>query len=183
MQKSTHFESKIHEYLVPVLGECKNIKAIANHTGYICVTEEDVKKRFERNSVLLLEMIKEEPERLRWRVQLAQEYNSIKKWDELWQFCEENLEFTKKRNNAVDNRDIGTFYAGAVESLVALNDYAKAKENYDAAEKVKRDCLQKIIEQAKEYNASRFTCETADKIYTGSFSAAGAFLLREKDKV
>uniref|UniRef100_UPI0040579258 glycosyltransferase n=1 Tax=Agathobacter sp. TaxID=2021311 RepID=UPI0040579258 len=128
MQKDTHFESKIHEYLVPVPGECKNIRAIANHTGYICVTEEDLKKRFERNSVLLMEMIAEEPKRLRWRVQLAQEYNAVKMWDKLWEFCEENLEYTRDRNEELDNRDIGTFYAGAMESLISLGNYEKAKE-------------------------------------------------------
>ena len=70
----------------------KNISAIANHTGYICVTEADSKKRFDRNSVLLLEMIKEEPKRLRWRVQLVQEYNSMKMWQEMWQ----NLAYIKE---------------------------------------------------------------------------------------
>ncbi len=128
LKKDTHFESKIHEYLVPVPGQCKNIRAVANHTGYICVTEEDTKKRFKRNSVLLLEMIEEQPECLRWRVQLAQEYNSVKMWKELWEFCEENLEYTKDRYDKLDSRDIGTFYAGAMEALIALEDYEKAKE-------------------------------------------------------
>ena len=127
LQKDTHFESKIHEYLVPVPGKCKNIAAIANHTGYICVTPEDTKKRFDRNSVLLLEMIQEEPQRLRWRVQLVQEYNSMKMWKEMYAFCEENLEYTKDRYDELDSRDIGTFYGGAMEALIAMEEFDKAK--------------------------------------------------------
>ena len=47
------FRSRIHEYLDPVYGKGKNIKAIANHTGYIYTTEEDRRKRYERNVPLL----------------------------------------------------------------------------------------------------------------------------------
>ena len=87
------------------------------------------------------------------------------------------------QKNIIESIRINSSYNPELTLRANLEDFAKAKENYDAAEKVRRDCLQKIIEQAKEYNASRFICETADKIYTGSFSAAGAFLLKEKDKV
>lgn len=128
MTPETHFESKIHEYLEPVPGECKNLHVVANHTGYITVTEEDKRKRYDRNSVLLKEMIEEQPEVLRWRVQLAQEYNSMHMWEELLALSLENLEFTKDRDERIDNRDIGTFYAGAVEAYIQLKDYQKALE-------------------------------------------------------
>jgi len=124
----THFESKIHEYLVPVPGECKNLHLVANHTGYIFQTKEDNKKRFDRNSVLLKEMIEEQPEMLRWRVQLAQEYHAMGMWQELKDFCLENLEYTKNRNDKWDNRDIGTFYGGAVESYIHLEEYQNGLE-------------------------------------------------------
>lgn len=129
----THFESKIHEYLVPVPGKCKNLNLVANHTGYIAVTEEDMKKKFERNFVLLKEMILEEPERLRWRVQLAQEYNAVKLWDEQIAFCLENLEYTKNRYDKWDSRDIGTFYAGLTESYINTKEYQKVYEIADRA--------------------------------------------------
>ena len=124
----THFESKIHEYMVPVPGECKSLHLVANHTGYIAVTPEDTKKRFDRNSVLLKEMIEEEPDRLRWRVQLAQEYNAMHMWDEDIAFCEECLEYFKDVDNKWDNRDIGTFYAGLVEAYVFKKEYKKVYE-------------------------------------------------------
>lgn len=138
MTPETHFESKIHEYLEPVPGECKNLNVIANHTGYIAVTKEDSEKRFKRNSVLLKEMIEEEPERLRWRVQLAQEYHAMHMWEEQISFCLDNLEYTKDRYDKWDNRDIGTFYAGLVEAYVNTKQYQKALEMGEKALKDKR---------------------------------------------
>ena len=126
-EADTHFRSKIHEYLYPARGKCKMLRLVANHTGYIAVTEEDRMKRYNRNSGLLLEMIEEEPERLRWRVQLAQEYWTVRMWEKLLPFCLESLEYSKDRNDEEDNRDIGTFYAGVIESLVYLNRHEEAK--------------------------------------------------------
>lgn len=128
IEPDTRFKSKIHEYLEPVHGDCKMIKAVVNHTGYIAVTEEDRLKRYERNSVLLREMVAEEPEKLRWRVQLAQEYRAVCKWNELLDFCVENLEYTKDWKKQEDYQDIGTFYAGAIESYFVLGKYQEAKE-------------------------------------------------------
>lgn len=132
----THFESKIHEYMVPVPGECINLNLVANHTGYIAVTPEDTKKRFERNSVLLKEMIEEEPDRLRWRVQLVQEYNAMHMWDEDIAFCNECLDYFKDVDNKWDNRDIGTFYAGLIEAYTFKKEYKKV---YEIGEKAIHD--------------------------------------------
>lgn len=134
----THFESKIHEYMVPVPGECKNLNLIANHTGYIAVTEADKEKRFKRNSVLLKEMIAEQPNVLRWRVQMAQEYNAMHMWEEQIAFCLENLEYFKDTNNKWDNRDIGTFYAGLSEAYVFTKQYQKVYEIGEQALQDKR---------------------------------------------
>lgn len=128
MTPKTHFESKIHEYLVPVTGECKNLNLIANHTGYIITGDEDRKKHFDRNSVLLKEMIEKEPNRLRWRVQLVQEYNAMRMWDEEIVFCLENLEYFKDTDDKWDNHDIGTFYAGLAEAYVFQKEYQKVFE-------------------------------------------------------
>ena len=68
-------------------------------------------------------MIKQEPENLRWKVQLAQEFRSVKKWNELYEFCKKCVEETKNKNSKYENYDIGTFYAGAIESLLFLQRY------------------------------------------------------------
>lgn len=125
--KETHFRSKIHEYLYPQEGNCKNLHVIVGHTGYIYQTQEDRIKHFERNYPLLLDMMKEEPERLRWRVQIVQELYTVHRWADLLTFCVESLEFSADRNDEWDSRDIGTFYAGAVESAVNLEQYEVAE--------------------------------------------------------
>lgn len=136
LNKETHFRSKIHEYLYPAPGKIKYLRAIVHHSGYIFVTEADKRRHFERNSVLLFDMIEEEPERMRWKVQLAQEYRSIKDWENLHKFCEECLESTAHLDNKYDNYDIGTFYAGAMESLLFLERY---EEGIEVGERALRD--------------------------------------------
>ena len=122
----TRFRSKIHEYLYPAGQKCKQLPAMAYHSGYVFTTKEDMEKHFERNASLLLKMIEEEPERLRWKVQLAQEYRSIKHWEDLYHFCEKCLEETRGLDNRYDNYDIGTFYAGKMEALIFLTRYEEA---------------------------------------------------------
>lgn len=137
-EPDTRFKSKIHEYLEPVRGICKMLRLVANHTGYIAVTEEDRLKRFHRNSVLLKEMIEDEPEKMRWRVQLAQEYRSVCKWKELLNFSLENLKYTKTWKHKGDYQDIGTFYAGAIESYFTLGNFEEAKKIANKALKDER---------------------------------------------
>ena len=126
IDKDTAFRGRIHEYMYPVQGKCKNIYALVYHSGYIFVTDEQKKAHFERNASLLHEMIKEEPDNLRWKVQLAQEYRTVKAWQELCDFCEECIEATKDINNSYDNVQVGTFYAGYVEGLLFLQNYGQA---------------------------------------------------------
>ena len=122
----TEFRSKIHEYMYPVRGKCKHIYSLAYHSGYIFATEEQKRAHFERNSSLLLEMMKEEPENLRWQMQLVQEYRSVKEWDTLCNFCEERIDATKHVNDKYDNVHLGTFYAGHSEGLVFKKEYKLA---------------------------------------------------------
>ena len=141
LEPGTEFRSKIHEYLYPAGTRCKSIPAIAYHSGYIYDSEEDKRKHFERNASLLLDMIEEEPDNLRWKVQLAQEYRSIKDWERLVEFCDRCLEETRSLNNKYDNYDIGTFYAGKMESLLFLKRYDEARQVGEDAMKDPRNSL------------------------------------------
>lgn len=122
LSKDTHYESKIHEYLYPVEGECKNIEALAYHTGYIFASDEARLEHFKRNEQLLQKMIREEPDRLRWRVQLLQEYRSVHDYDHMYELGMQCIEAFKDVNNSIDNRDIGTFYVAAAEGKLFLNE-------------------------------------------------------------
>lgn len=126
LSKDTHYESKIHEYLYPVHGECKNIEALAYHSGYIYIDEEARFEHFKRNSRLLQKMIEEEPERMRWRVQLLQEYRSVYEYEQMYDVGMECLELFRNVNNETDNRDIGTFYAAAAEGKLFLHEEDEA---------------------------------------------------------
>lgn len=134
------FRSKIHEYLYPVHGTGCNLNVIANHTGYIYSSDEDRKKRYERNVPLLREMMQEEPETLRWALQLAQEYYSVEKWMELEALCRESLQNPKYQKQALMKRLAATFYAGLAEALIgkgqiesALTEIAHALSSEDCS--------------------------------------------------
>ena len=135
----TTFRGRIHEYMYPVRGKCKNIDALAYHSGYIFVTDEQKKAHFERNATLLYEMIQEEPDNFRWKAQLAQEYRTVKAWQELCDFCEQCIESTLHINDSYDNIQIGAFYAGYVEGALFLKNYASALQMCERALKDKRN--------------------------------------------
>ena len=73
LTEDTHFVGKIHEYLVPVPQKNCLLNSWVDHYGYAFKNEEETQKHYERNSKLLLEMIKEEPNNQRWWTHLAQE--------------------------------------------------------------------------------------------------------------
>ena len=60
MRPGIHFESKIHEYMEPVSGACIGINAYVHHYGYVYKDEAEKRRHFERNKVLLLEMLEKE---------------------------------------------------------------------------------------------------------------------------
>lgn len=84
---------------------------------------------------------------------------------------------TKK--NIIESIRINTVYDKKATAIYDLSEYIKAKKDAELAEKHRLECLQEIIDQAKEYNVSRF--QTADGSIMGNFSAAGAFLIKEKE--
>lgn len=123
VEKDTCFVSKIHEYFVPVNGARKDLSAMVYHSGYVYETPEKRREHFERNSSLLLDMIKEEPNNIRWRLQLAQEYSSIGEWELLEACCKECLNVMKDANSDFICNHIGTFYTGLVTGLLRQKKY------------------------------------------------------------
>lgn len=120
-EADTRFLSKIHEYLSPQRGANANLYAIVDHYGYVYKTEEDKKKHFERNYVLLKEMIEEEPEELRWKMQLVQELRTVDAFEEMVSYGKEYLALSEETHS------IGAFYASVVLGYAGLKDYANVK--------------------------------------------------------
>ena len=81
------------------------------------------------------------------------------------------------QKNIIESIRINTVYNKELSLTCDLSTYARLKEEAEKAEEKRKAELQKIIDQAKEYNASRF--KTLDGKYVASFSASGAFLLKE----
>lgn len=118
--KGAKFEGKIHESIYPIYGEPAFIDAKIFHSGYIFETEEKRRVHFERNSTLLLEAIEENPDNLRWRAQMVQEYRNIKEWELMYTFCKECLSRDIKLDGFMDRNHLCTFYAGLAEALLNL---------------------------------------------------------------
>jgi tetratricopeptide (TPR) repeat protein len=130
-----HFVSKIHEFMEPLNGNARAIQAIVDHYGYVFDTEEESRKHYERNRQLLLEMIAAEPDKLRWRLQLAMEYRFVEEYEQLFQLCEESLAVSREMTGVNEVVAIGSFYAGEVLACMHLEKYEDALRVCEAAER------------------------------------------------
>lgn len=112
-----HFESKIHEYMTPMSGNCRALHSYVDHYGYVFESEEKLIQHYERNSTLLKEMIEAEPTNLRWRIHLAQEYRTMCMWHELYDMGTECLSLVEGRDEMYSNIYLGTFYACRIVAM------------------------------------------------------------------
>lgn len=124
--EDTQFVGKVHEIFFPFRGQVKYIKALSYHSGYVFKDEEAIRKHFERNSQILLEVIKEDPINLRWQAQMVQEYRTVRAWEEMLQFCSKNLMNAKVLKTSMERNHFGTLYAGWIESLYQLKKYEES---------------------------------------------------------
>lgn len=126
-----HFVGKIHEYLVPVPTQNCFLNSWADHYGYVFENEEETQKHYERNSKLLLEMIKEEPNNQRWWTHLAQEYISIRDGEKLRQLAEKGLQLVDSLDDIESTINRGTFYMCAILAYECNHDDEKECEACD----------------------------------------------------
>lgn len=123
-----HFESKIHEYLTPVDGRNKNLSSIVEHYGYVYETDEDKLAHFRRNQTLLEEMIEAEPQNLRWRLQLLQEYRAMDDYEQMYKLGEDGI-MMQNSSGGWDSKAsqlyIGSFYAAQILSMEGRRDYER----------------------------------------------------------
>ncbi|MBR4027027.1 MAG: glycosyltransferase [Lachnospiraceae bacterium] len=136
LTSDTQFVSKIHEYLTPIYAKNKGLHAVVDHFGYVYETKEALWKHYERNKVLLEEMIKEEPNNLRWYVQLAQEHRTVQEWQKLYDLSENCLKRIKENYEVCSDIFLGVFYAG---KIVAWKETWKHKEGLFACKEALKD--------------------------------------------
>ena len=115
-----YFKGKIHEYIYPGSGNTIFMDARAGHFGYVYETEEDNVKHSLRNIPLLIEMMEEEPDELRWPYQLAQEYRAIEYYEDLYELCKNAFDLSIKLGGEESLRYRGPFAAGMMIAMACL---------------------------------------------------------------
>lgn len=114
LEPDTHFEGSVHESLVPAVGKCRKIDAFVHHYGYVFADEEAKRKHFERNARILVRLTEEEPDNLRWRLQLLQEYYCISDGEKLRRTGEAALELIREIDRPFVNECRGAFYTAVL---------------------------------------------------------------------
>ena len=149
LDSDTRFVGRIHEYFGNVQGREKYIEAMAYHSGYIFDTEEKRLARAGRNIPLIEEMLKEEPDNVRWMVQLIQEKRSLREWEWVEEYTKAALE---KKFNMTDREvqiHFATFYSALIETLMFQG---KHEECLVWCEKALQDIRSTELLKAQVYN-------------------------------
>lgn len=147
LTQDTHFVSKIHEYVEPVEGDRMALESIVDHYGYVFEDTEKALAHYERNTSLLLEMITEQPQNLRWRMELAQEYFLAEKYSELYELGRESLSICHEKSDINEKVAIQTFYASMILGLEYEEKYDQMLEVCKSADSDARalDLLQAFV--------------------------------------
>lgn len=132
MESSTAFHGKIHEFLYPCKTPVKNFSAFVHHFGYVFKNEDEKRLHAQRNIKLLEEMVKEQPNEIRWVNQLAQEYYGIGCFEQAIEVCKQGIQQSKD-NETCDYIRLGTVYAFLILSYVAKKENEEAQEWLDKA--------------------------------------------------
>lgn len=126
------FVSPIHEHFDPVPDENMALKSYVHHYGYVFATPEDNLAHFERNRVLLEDILKKEPGSVRWRMQMLQEYRGVGKFDEMAALARESLNYFEGKDSEDIRIGIPVFYAARIENA----------EEWDRRDLAYRACIE-----------------------------------------
>lgn len=110
IEPDTRFVGKVHEFTVPMRGKCKKIDAFVHHYGYAYADDKSREEHLKRNEPLLKEMIHDEPQNVKWRTQLVQEYASVKRTKELRETAEDALRYFADDSHPYINQCRGSFF-------------------------------------------------------------------------
>ena len=125
VEEDTCFSGKVHEILGPARGECAMLEAYAHHYGYVNVDSEVLRGKVLRNVPLLLAMVEDEPNNLRWRIQIVQEYLSIQSYDEAICAAQEAIGYIAKIDKRFVNQCRHVFETAILRALHSKGDDAE----------------------------------------------------------
>lgn len=128
VEEDTRFEGKVHEALVPARGKCKRLDAFVHHFGYAFTNDEAKKKHFDRNVTLLNSLIEEEPDNLRWRLEILLEYSNMGEYEKLEQVAENAMTKISKVDQPFVNQCRGAFATALLLSKIMQKEYAQVQK-------------------------------------------------------
>lgn len=126
VRSGIHFTSPIHEYIAPIAKKIIALKSVVHHFGYAYETQDDIRKHYERNSKLLLKMIEQEPDNVRWRKQMLMEYASVGDWQALADFAEESMQCICSKMGEEEDGAWGAYLAAKIIAAEGKKDYEQA---------------------------------------------------------
>lgn len=146
LEKETVFVGKIHEYLDPFKLPVKNFSDFVHHYGYAFKDEDEKQKHGYRNIVPLLEMMKAEPEDIRWQCQLAQEYFALDQYSETVKVCENAL---KQQKLMEETKGCVPAWLGAIYGFLLISLESQKEFN------VEEQWLERALAEPKMPEATR----------------------------
>ena len=124
----TKFVDAIHERPTNIAGPTKSFSSYAHHYGYVYKTEEDRRAHIKRNTELLIEQIKREPNWARHYCHLAQEYNTIKEYEKSLECALEGI--ANADEEILENRkDVSGLYGNVIWVMLNQLRYEEAIQN------------------------------------------------------
>lgn len=172
-RKINRFVGKVHELFECEGGDCYHIDCHAEHYGYAYATKEDSRKHSLRNVPLLLEMMEEQPEELRWPLHLVIEYKNLDEYIKLQELCEKVLSDTKNDKRITTCMRRPVFYIGEIVALLNRCDYDNAKKWCKIA---LSDNMIHDMAKARIYQLAAFIFWSVDKDYSYVQELVASFL-------
>lgn len=131
VEEDTCFEGSVHEFLTPARGKCKRIEAFVHHYGYVFATDEEREAHFERNVSILEDLLKKEPNNLKWPLQLLKEYHSVGRYERMKEIAVEAIQFISNVDEPFKNMCRGSFYLAVLEAECRADAFDKMWQSYE----------------------------------------------------
>lgn len=167
-----HFTSPIHEHFSPIPDENMALRSIVDHYGYVFTTWEAMLEHYERNKVLLEKMIEQHPDSPRWRLQMLQEYRSVQKYEEMFAFARECLNYYENVDKDEVNLVLPAFYAAELE---VYDEWYRDEMSYKVCETAQKDARMTRMGQAY-FDIWRAKFELEQKHYKAAENAILRYL-------
>lgn len=100
LREDSRFAGRVHEYLEPVGRRQTTVAAVLGHTGYIYRNDAERRGHAARNIPLLMRMLDEEPENVRWLYHLVLEYDNLDDREKLREICGRAIDILENDRSA-----------------------------------------------------------------------------------